>query len=228
MCGRFTLRQTPEEIAVSFQLSAIDEQIITPQYNIAPTKTIAAITLDAKNSQRQLKGLRWGLIPSWAKDDKIGYRLINARAETLSEKASFRNAFKNRRCLILADGFYEWQKTEKQKQPYYFQLKDKKPFAFAGLWETWQPPDGEIIASCTIITTEANELVKPIHDQMPVILSPDAYDQWLDPKMKQSEIITPLLKPYDEQAMETYSVSQAVNRPSYNQPDCIEPLSKKV
>ncbi|GFE72271.1 SOS response-associated peptidase [Chroococcus sp. FPU101] len=228
MCGRFTLRQTPEEIAVSFELSAIDEQILTPQYNIAPTKAVAAITLNAKSSQRQLKGLRWGLIPSWAKDDKIGYRLINARAETLSEKASFRNAFKNRRCLILADGFYEWQKTEKQKQPYYFQLRDKKPFAFAGLWETWQPPDGEMIASCTIITTEANELVKPIHNRMPVILSPDAYDQWLDPKVKQPEILTPLLKPYDEQAMETYSVSHAVNRPSHNQPNCIEPLSKKV
>lgn len=223
MCGRFTLRQTTEAIAETFQLSDIDEQSLNSQYNISPTQTVATIR---KDSQRHLKWLRWGLIPSWAKDESIGNRLINARAETLIEKPSFRSAFKNRRCLILADGFYEWQKTEKQKQPYYFQLKGGKSFAFAGLWETWQPSEGEAITSCTIITTEANDIVKPIHDRMPVILSPDAYDQWLDPKAKSPEILSPFLKPYDAQAMETYPVSRAVNSPSYNQSDCIKSISQ--
>lgn len=218
MCGRFTLRQSCETIAETFQVSELQE--INPQYNIAPSNAIATIILD---SQKQLKWMRWGLIPSWAKDESIGNRMINARAETLSEKPSFRNAFKKRRCLILADGFYEWQKTEKQKQPYYFQLKDGKPFAFAGLWERWQPQDGETITSCTIITTEANELVEAIHDRMPVILSANAYDQWLDPQSSQSEL-TSFLKPYDAQAMEGYPVSPVVNRPSYNQPECIKPL----
>lgn len=222
MCGRFTLRQTAETIALEFQLSNLPSREMSPQYNIAPSNAIATLILD-QNTQRQLKWMRWGLIPSWAKDEKISNRLINARAETLSEKPSFRNAFKNRRCLILADGFYEWQKTQKQKQPYYFQLKDGKPFAFAGLWETWQPQDGETITSCTIITTQANELVEAIHDRMPVILSAKAYEQWLDPNADQSDL-RPLLKPYEVEAMETYPVSSVVNRPSYNQPDCIKPL----
>ena len=169
--------------------------------------------------------MKWGLIPSWAKDPKIGHRLINARAETLQEKPSFRSAFKRRRCLILADGFYEWLKLESNKQPYYIHLQDRQLFAFAGLWEEWHSQQHEVIVSCCIITTEANELIKPLHHRMPLILSCDTYSQWLDPTINVTNQLQGFLTPYDSAQMKTYQVSQNVNRPTYDQPNCLEPIT---
>jgi putative SOS response-associated peptidase YedK len=171
--------------------------------------------------------LHWGLIPSWAKDAKMGARLINARAETVAEKPAFRSAFRQRRCLVLADGFYEWQQQEekKQKQPFYFHLREKQAFAFAGLWEHWQDDAaGEEIESCTLLTTEANELMEPIHNRMPVILDPKDYDLWLDPKVKNSELLQPLLRPYATEEMAAYRVSTTVNKPIHDSAECIESI----
>jgi putative SOS response-associated peptidase YedK len=217
MCGRFSLTQSAEIIAQTFELPEVSPN--SPRYNIAPTQQVATIR---QNSQRQFQWMRWGLIPSWAKDLSIGNRLINARAETLAEKPSFRNAYKQRRCLIIADGFYEWQKVENRKQPYYFQMKDGKPFAFAGLWETWQSPQGEEIISCTIVTTDANAIAEPIHPRMPVILPPDSYAQWLDSSVTDSKILQGLLQPYDSEAMKTTAVSSTVNNPANDTLECIQ------
>jgi putative SOS response-associated peptidase YedK len=168
--------------------------------------------------------LHWGLIPSWAKDRKMGAKLINARAQTVAEKPAFRSAFRQRRCLVLADGFYEWQQQEqkKQKQPFYFRLSDERPFAFAGLWEHWRGEDGEEIHSCTLLTTEANELMQPIHNRMPVILDPKDYDLWLDLEVKKQELLQPLLHPYRSEEMTAYPVSKVVNKPSNDSAECIE------
>ncbi|PSB54255.1 hypothetical protein C7B61_22460, partial [filamentous cyanobacterium CCP1] len=182
MCGRFTLSQSAEALAIAFDLEEVPP--VPPRYNIAPTQPIAVVrslTHSSTTSERELTYLSWGLVPSWAKDPKIGTKLINARAETLAEKPSFRAAFKRRRCLIVADGFYEWHRTPEGKQPYYFHLQDHQPFAFGGLWEHWENGNGDVIESCAIITTAANEVLSPIHDRMPVILEPKGYDLWLDP-----------------------------------------------
>jgi putative SOS response-associated peptidase YedK len=219
MCGRFSLTQSAWAIAQTFQLSDVPN--LTPRYNIAPTQPIGTIL---QKAQRQFQWMQWGLIPSWAKDPSIGNKLINARAESLREKPSFRNAFKRRRCLIVADGFYEWQKIDKRKQPYYIQMDDDKPFAFAGLWDTWQPPEGAAIASCTIITTSANAIVQPIHDRMPVILSPDRYTQWLDPTLTDTQVLQELLQPYNSDAMKATPVSSAVNNPANEKAECIAPI----
>jgi putative SOS response-associated peptidase YedK len=153
-------------------------------FNVAPTQPVAAVRVVPGGQERELVELRWGLIPSWADDPKIGYRMINARSETAATKPSFRSAFKVRRCLVVADGYYEWQKRDGAKQPFYIHMQGGKLFAFAGLWERWVPPDGEAIESCTILTTDANELTKPIHDRMPVIVDPPDFGQWLDPAEK--------------------------------------------
>jgi putative SOS response-associated peptidase YedK len=222
MCGRFTLSRDIEAIADRFNAPAppADWLSIKPRYNIAPTQSVIVVGDDG---QRYLKQMRWGLIPSWAKDPSVGNRMINARAETLAEKPSFRAALKKRRCIIPADGFYEWQKLGKVKQPVHIVLKCREPFAFAGLWETWTSPDGEEVKSCTIITTEANELLKGVHDRMPVILTKEAESIWLDPKIQEPEQLLPLLKPYQPELMEFYPVSRAVNSPSNDSPDCIVP-----
>lgn len=225
MCGRFTQSQSGETIAKTFQLSVVPD--VTPSYNIAPTQGVATVWQPATQSERQLRVLRWGLIPSWAKDGAIGAKLINARAETVAEKPSFRSAFKQRRCLVLADGFYEWQRREGKKQPFYFHLQNHEPFAFAGLWERWQDPAGEPIVSCTILTTEANKLVKPIHDRMPVILAPDAYAAWLNLDTTPDHLQA-LLHPYNSAAMVAYPVSPHVNKPSHNSPDCLQPLPEEA
>ena len=167
--------------------------------------------------------LRWGLIPSWADDPSIGNKMINARAETVSEKPSFRTPFKHRRCLVLTNGFYEWLRTPEGKQPYYLHVKDGSPFGFAGLWETWR--DGEEIRSCTIITTEANQLVGEVHSRMPVILPPEDYELWLDPEFEEKQALTSVLRPYPSDGMEAYPVSRRVNSSSNNAPDCIEPAA---
>ncbi|MBD1871533.1 SOS response-associated peptidase [Cyanobacteria bacterium FACHB-471] len=231
MCGRFTLSQTSEAIANHFRLAEVPD--LPPRYNIAPTQPIAAVVLDDQE-QRQFTHFYWGLIPSWAKDPKIGAKMINARAETVSEKPAFRAAFKHRRCLIVTDGFYEWKKVEKQKQPFYFCRSDypkegtashRHPFAFAGLWEHWQSSEGDTIDSCTILTTEASELMEPIHNRMPVILDEPSYDRWLSP-MSKPDLLQALLCPHSAQGMERYPVSSQVNRATHDSPDCIQPLAE--
>jgi putative SOS response-associated peptidase YedK len=174
----------------------------------------------------RLDFFNWGLIPSWAKDPEIGNRMINARAETLAQKPSFRSAFQRRRCLVLADGFYEWQKSpsSKSKIPMCIKLRDSSPFAFAGLWEIWHSPDGSEIRSCTIITTEPNELMKPIHNRMPVILSPQVYQDWLNPGNGKPDRLSSYLVPYPSDQMIAYPVSNTVNNPKNDTPECIRPL----
>lgn len=169
--------------------------------------------------------LRWGLIPSWADDPGIGSRMINARSETASEKPSFRRAFRERRYLIPADGFYEWQRTDNGKQPYYVRMKNGSPFAFAGLWEIWRRDPGPEIRSCTIFTTEANELVGEVHHRMPVILAPEDHDLCLASDVQEMDPLLPLLAPYPVDAMEAYPVSRFVNSPSNDEPACVEPVS---
>ncbi len=218
MCGRYTLRTAVDSLLEAFDLDEYPSSI-TPSYNIAPTQEVAAVV--EENQKRTLEMLQWGLIPSWAKDPDIGNKMINARAETVSEKPSFRSAFKKRRCLIIADGFYEWQKTDNGKQPYHIKMQDNSPFAFAGLWEVWDKY-GEEIRSCTIITTNANDLMDEIHHRMPVILQPENYRRWIDPDFDEKEPLTSLLKPYPADAMEAYPVSRRVNKPSNNDPSILQ------
>ena len=220
MCGRYTLRTPIDILAKGFEIEKYPSSI-TPNYNVAPTQEVAAVV--EEDDKRKLEMLHWGLIPSWAKDPAIGNKMINARAETVSEKPSFRKAFKVRRCLILADGFYEWQKTDDGKQPYHIKMQDDSPFAFAGLWETWK--DGEEIRSCTIITTDANDLMKEIHHRMPVILHPEDYAMWLDSDFDEKDPLTTLLKLYPADAMQAYAVSRRVNKPSNNEPSVLEPAA---
>jgi putative SOS response-associated peptidase YedK len=227
MCGRFSLSQSGETIAALLQLSEVPE--VAPRYNIAPTQAAPTVLVRSQNSHqdshRQFQNLYWGLIPSWAKDPKMGARMINARAETVAEKPSFRTALKRRRCLVLSDGFYEWQRREKKKQPFYFQVGQHQLFAFAGLWEHWESAEGDTIDSCTILTTEPNALLRSFHDRMPVILKPEDYDLWLDPTVQKPELLQPLLCPYDAELMSSYPVSLEVNNPRHDRPDCIEPIS---
>ena len=221
MCGRYTLRTPIDSLVERFEIEEYPSSI-TPSFNIAPTQEVAAVL--SEDDERHLEMLRWGLIPLWADDSGIGSRMINARSETAAEKPSFRKAFKERRCLILADGFYEWQKTGNGKQPYYIRMEDGSPFALAGLWEVWDKY-GEEIRSCTILTTAANDLVGEIHHRMPVILPPENYDVWLDPDMREAEPLRDLLRPYRDEVMEAYSVSRKVNKPSNDEPSCIEPAA---
>jgi len=221
MCGRFTLIIPVDELQQSFPWLLVHPELL-PRYNIAPTQLVAVAPNTGEN---RIELFRWGLIPSWAKDPKIGARMINARSETLAEKPSFRAAYRQRRCLVLADGFYEWRKEpgRKTKTPFYLQLKSGEPFAFAGLWEVWQAPDGLAVPSCTIITTRPNALVAPIHNRMPVILRPEAYQQWLDPAEQPPAQLQPLLQPYPAEEMTAYPVSRLVNNPRNDLPDCILP-----
>jgi putative SOS response-associated peptidase YedK len=225
MCGRYTLKTTPEVVADQFQFEELQE--LQPRYNIAPSQLVACVKRSEGSSRREGVMLRWGLIPSWAKDPAIGMKLINARAETVAEKPSFRKAFRQRRCLVLADGFYEWQKQERAKQPYYIRMKDERPFAFAGLWEHWTNPEGQTLETCALLTTEPNELMAPIHHRMPVILNPDSYDQWLDPDQQNVVQVQPLLQSYPADAMLASPVSRLVNNARFDDPQCIEALVDK-
>ncbi len=206
----------------------VDVPPLKPRYNIAPSQTVPAVRLKpgGNKTRREVVLLRWGLIPSWAKDAAIGNRMINARAESLAEKPVFRAALRRRRCLIAADGFYEWQATGRSKQPYFIRFRDDRPFAFAGLWDSWEGADHKAIDSCTIITTAANELIRPIHDRMPVILAPEAYEVWLDMAVENMDTITSLLVPFYSKEMEAYPVSTLVNKATHDEPGCIEPLEK--
>ena len=218
MCGRFTSNHSSSEIAKAFNLSNVPN--LEPRYNIAPTQQVGTILRFNSQKEREFKWLRWGLIPHWAKDKSIGNKLINARAETIAQKPSFRSPFRHSRCLIIASGFYEWQKQDGGKQPFYIQQIDSLPLALAGLWTTWEQ-EGEAIDTCTIITTEANEIMQPIHQRMPVILKSDDYEKWLNPTVQQPELLQPLLQPYSSTQLKTYPVSTLVNNPRNDSPECI-------
>ena len=224
MCGRFTQTASPEVIAEQFQLK--EPPIFKTRYNIAPSQSIAAVRITPETQTRAYVMLRWGLIPSWAKDPKIGAQCINAKAETVAEKPAFRAAFKKRRCLVLADGFYEWQMQGTRKQPMWISLKTKTPFAFAGLWEHWEPPEGEPLETCTIITTEANTFMQPIHARMPVILPPSSYDHWLDPGFSDVSVLNTFLRPCPSEDLIAYPVSTLVNSPRNDMRQCLEPLEE--
>ena len=222
MCGRFVRKSTLEVISEEFEVKGVSCDL-KPSYNIAPGDNLAVIVNDGANYLIQL---RWGLIPSWARDPSIGNKMINARAETLSEKPSFKAAFRKHRCLIVADGFYEWRKDGKVKTPVYVHLKSGKPFGFAGLYDIWTSPEGKQISTCTIITTGPNELMKPIHNRMPVIIPKAQEALWLDSSIQDERLLFPILKPYDSQEMEAYDVSQIVNSPKNNSPECIKPVAE--
>lgn len=228
MCGRFALMTPTEQLAMQFGVSETAVEALppsVPRYNIAPTQPVAAIRLNP-NGERDFTFFHWGLVPSWAKDVSIGSRMINARSETVTEKPSFRTAFKRRRCLIPADGFYEWQKQGSGKQPMFIRPAEgeERPFALAGLWEMWRDPDGGTLQSCTILTTTPNELMAPIHNRMPVIIEPEDYDLWLNPEPDPEQGLH-LLRPYPAEKMSAYPVSPVVNNPRNDVPECVQPIA---
>lgn len=220
MCGRYTLT-TPADLVADF--FALEEAVeLRPRFNIAPSQTASVVR--QTDGRRHLDELRWGLIPSWAKDARIGHRTLNARAETAAVKPSFRSAFRHRRCLVAADGFYEWATAGQHKLPHFFYIRDGGPISFAGLWESWRDPTGERIDSFTILTTEANALVARAHPRMPVILPPRHHLLWLDPQITDASALQPLLGPYPAEEMSGHPVSAEVNSPANDSPRCIEPV----
>ncbi|MBK8822241.1 MAG: SOS response-associated peptidase [Anaerolineales bacterium] len=221
MCGRFTLTVDPAELKDAFGDFIFPTQF-APRFNIAPSQPVLAIPNDGKN---KADFFLWGLIPSWAKDPGIANKLINARGETVAEKPSFRGSFKYKRCLILTDGFYEWKAGEgiKTKTPYFIHMKDHQPFAFAGLWDEWHSPDGNTLRTCTIITTEPNELMSTLHNRMPVILDKQDYNAWLDAAPQTPERLLPLIQPFPADRMSAHPVSTFVNSPGNDRPECVLP-----
>ncbi|MEM7254202.1 MAG: SOS response-associated peptidase [Pseudomonadota bacterium] len=227
MCGRYAIRTSTPELAAllgdepTLYGNQIDSQSLV-SYNVAPTQTVVAVRLTDEG--REFSSMRWGLIPSWAKDKKIGYRLINARGETVKGRPAFRTAFRHRRCLIPASGFYEWKAIGKTRQPYYFSMRSGEPFFMAGLWETWRGDDEIRLQSCTIVTTSANSVVAAVHKRMPVILHPDVRNEWLAPDTDPARLEA-LLTPFAPDTMQCFPVSQHVNKPQNNDPECIAPVS---
>ena len=221
MCGRFTLHHDTEEIAQRFNLDNFTLSF-QPRYNIAPTQPVAAVLQD---KSRTLEPLHWGLIPFWAKDPKIGNRMINARAETIAEKPAFRAAFKYRRCLIPTSGYYEWHKSGDERIPTYIQRADAAPFAFAGLWEEWQAPEGDQLHSCTIITTQASDQLSAIHHRMPVIFNQEQEEAWLNPELQDSGDLLKLLQQTSDDELASHPVSKQVNVPTFDDPACIKPAA---
>lgn len=215
MCGRFSLITDLPSLQTQFHFESYEE--MEPRYNIAPSQNI--LVIGSNGTKRVGSMMKWGLVPFWAKDTKIGYKMINAKAETLDGKASFRPLLKRRRCLILSDGFYEWKKEGTEKKPFRFTMENRKPFAMAGLWDSWTKGE-ELLYTCTIITTEANHTVKTIHERMPVILPEDSYDTWLDRAIEDPVKLKPLLKPFSSEKMDYYQVSELVNSPKNDLPDC--------
>jgi putative SOS response-associated peptidase YedK len=223
MCGRFSLAASGETIRDLFQLTEVP--VMEGHYNVAPTQPVAVVRLKPDGAGRRLDRLRWGLIPNWCPELPQAAPLINARAETAAEKPAFRIPFRQRRCLVPADGFYEWQKQGDRKQPYCIRLKDGKPFAFAGLWDAWRTPENEVLESCTILTTDANDLLRPVHDRMPVILQPRDFDRWLDTRLQNPEDVQSLLRPFAAESMTAFRISSYVNSTKNEGPKCIEPLA---
>jgi len=223
MCGRFRLSRRKQLVEEYFE-SAPGEEDWSPRYNIAPTQPVAVIRQNPTEPTRELSVVRWGLVPSWAKDSSGAAHMINARSETASEKPAFRDALKFRRCLIPADGFYEWQRSGRTKQPYCFEVVGGKLFAFAGLWDRWRDPSGNPVETCSILTTTPNDVTAPVHDRMPVILDPDCYDLWLDPGMSDVRVVSDLLTPYDARLMRCYPVSTRVNHTANDDEECSAPV----
>ncbi len=221
MCGRFTLHFPIEILAKIFALT--DLSGLVPRYNIAPTQ--AAAVVRSTGSARRLDLLRWGLVPSWAKDISVGSRMINARSESLSDKPAFRNAVKFRRCIVPASGFYEWKAESSRKVPYYIHLSDGAPMGLAGIWEAWKTSESSSLETFTILTTSANPLIASIHDRMPVILRPDSYGLWLNKDVKNPEQLQPLYSPYPADLLTLYPVSTLVNSPMNDDSACIDPLT---
>lgn len=217
MCGRFARKSNPKRLAREFNVAEVPDA--EPSYNVAPTHNILAVRQGGDG--REMTFLKWGLVPSWAKDASIGAKLINARSETVEEKPSFRDAFRRRRCIVPADGFYEWKREGDRKQPYFFRLRDERPFGFAGLWDRWEGEGGEVINSCAILTTEANGVLRPVHDRMPVILHQEDYETWLEAGERERALLRELLRPYTEEEMTGYPVSPAVNSTRGRGPELI-------
>ena len=222
MCGRFVQFSDPEVYVESFHLEETPE--FSPRFNIAPTQPVLAIR-QGSDAKRSVAALRWGLVPAWSKDPDSRYSMINARAETVHSKPAYRTVFRRRRCLIPSEGFYEWQAGGNGKQPYFICMQDRRPFAMAGLWESLRDETGDILESCTIIVTEANPLIRPVHERMPVILPAAAYATWLDPAQQDPAILLPLLRPYPEQAMHLHPVSKRVNSPRNQGRDLLEGIN---
>jgi putative SOS response-associated peptidase YedK len=223
MCGRFALTDADaDKLTAVFSLGETPE--VAPRYNVAPTQDVAAVVYDPERAYNRLRMMRWGLVPHWAKDTSFASKLINARGETVHEKASFRDAFKRQRCLIIADGFYEWQKQDDgPKQPMFIHLKSREPFGMAGLYSNWTDPQtGDVLTTCTIITTAANTFMQLLHQRMPLILSPDRYAAWLDPQNNEPEFLRMLMQPISGSKMAYYPVSRRVNKPDNDDPSVIE------
>ena len=218
MCGRFVLEVSPDTLMKGYGLVSVPH--LSPRYNIAPSQKIAVVR-QCDDDKRALDLLQWGLIPSWAQDPSIGGRMINARSETVHEKPSFRKALRSRRCVIPASGFYEWERTGKEKIPHYIHLRDEALMSFAGLWESWTSPQGESLATCTILTTGANRLIKSLHNRMPVILHNHGVGLWLDREIEDVNRLAELYTPYPSERLEEYLVSKDVNSPTNDSPNCI-------
>lgn len=221
MCGRYTLSTPGEAVAELLELAAVPR--LAPRYNIAPTQETAVVRLMA--GRRELSELRWGLVPFWAADPAVGSRMINARSETAADKPAFRSSLRRKRCLVPADGFFEWRRTPAGKQPYLIGLAGGGPFAFAGLWDRWVPLEGAPIESFTILTTRPNELAAAVHDRMPVILPPRHHELWLDPAVTSPDRLRPLLTPFPAAEMAAHPVSAMVNKPANDLPECVQPLA---
>jgi putative SOS response-associated peptidase YedK len=217
MCGRFVRHQKPSIYSETFEVKSVPAG---SSYNVAPSQDVVAVRMNGDEREGVL--LSWGLVPSWSKDGKA--LSINARADTVASKPAFRSAFRKRRCLVLADGYFEWKTEGKVKRPFFFHLRDGQPFAFAGLWERWQGPD-EPVETCALITTEANELTRQVHDRMPVILNPKTAALWLDAGVEDAQALQQLLRPYPAGGMAFHEVSRAVNNPRNNRPDLILPVA---
>jgi putative SOS response-associated peptidase YedK len=224
MCGRYRLSKRKQLIEQYFD--ATGEADWVPRYNLAPTQPVPVIRQHPKEPTRKLSLLRWGLIPYWSKDASGAARMINARSETASTQPAFRDAFKLRRCLIPADGFYEWKKQGTIKQPFCFEVNGGKLFAFAGLWERWKNPSGEWIKTCSILTTTPNPVAAAIHDRMPAILNPEDYDLWLDPGMRDAKTVADLLKPFDARQMDYYPISTRINQAANDDKECSRPIAR--
>ena len=224
MCNRYRLTHSKQYLADRFQATA-DEIEERPRYNIAPTQPVLIVRKEQGKKIRHFTTMRWGLIPSWAKDVSIGNRTLNARSETVTTTPAFRDSILTKRCLIPADGFYEWRKMGSVKQPYCFEVGDRELFAFAGLWDERTSPDGEVIESCTILTTNPNSLVEDLHNRMPVIVAPDKYDLWLDPDVTDFEAIRDILKPYDAAQMRCYPVSRKLNNSKIDNAEAASPVT---
>lgn len=224
MCGRYRLSKTEKYLLEKFGVQIGEDFEYTARYNVSPSQQVPVIRQDRSEPKRVMTNMRWGLVPPWSKDLSTGHQMINARSETCTEKVSFKQPLERRRCLIPADGFYEWMKSgsgkSTTKQPYLFTMNDESAFAFAGIWDTWKSPEGRVVESCSIITTSPNELTKDVHNRMPVILPPEQYDLWLDPGFSNLQELSSMLKPYDAKQMKKVPVSSRVNSPANDDEEC--------